>query len=201
MDSLPLAIMLGLLGIGVGLFVWQQVVHWALFASGLLDGLARKDVSAIPKVVRLAKQLGAAWVITFGGAAAYLYLAAIPHGGFAGLLAGAAIVPILVLPRVIRIARGERAAKSGRIRRLITKASRTLMGTMALMQVIWTPVMSALGMYLSYEDGALTVTEAFRIVAIVSIGGAFATIPLYMLVSGMRPVSRDGRLKDSDSDS
>jgi hypothetical protein len=200
-DSLPLAIMLGLAGTGVGLFVWQQVVHWVLFASGLLDGLARKDISAIPRVVRLAKQLGAAWVITFGGAAAYLYLSAIPHTSFSSLLAGAAIVPILVLPRVIRIARGERAAKSGRLRRLITKATQTLLGTIALVQVIWTPTMSAAFMYLSYVDGNLSVTEAFRLVVIVSIGGALATIPLYMLVSGMRPVSRDGRLKDSDSDS
>ena len=199
MDSLPLTIMLGLLGIGVGLFVWQQVVHWALFASGLLDGLARKDMSVIPKAVRLAKQLGAAWLISFGGASAYLYLSAIPHNGFARLLAGAAIVPMFALPRVIGIARGQRAANSGRLRKLTSKATRTLLGTMALMQVVWTPAMSAVFMYLSYKDGSLTVTEAFRLVAIMSIGGAFAAIPLYMLVSGLRPVSRHGRLKDPDS--
>jgi len=191
--------MSGLLGIGVGLVAWQLVVHWAFFASGLLDGLARKDVLAVPKAVRLAKQLGAVWLIISGGAAAYLYLSAIPHNGLASLLAGAAIVPILVLPRVIRIARGERAAKSGRLSRLITKATQSLLGTMALMQVIWTPAMSAAFMYLSYEDGNLTVIGAFRIVAIMSIGGAFAAIPLYMLVSGLRPVSREGRLKDPDS--
>jgi hypothetical protein len=201
MDSLPLAIVLGSLGVVVGLFAWQQVVHWTLFASGLLDGLARKDMSVIPKVVRLAKQLGAAWLVSFGGAAAYLYLSATQRNGFASVLAGAAIVPILASPRVIRIARGESAAKTGRLRRLIAKATRTLLGTMAFVQVIWTPAMSAVFMYHRYEDGNLTVTEALRIVAIASISGAFAALPFYMLVSGLRPVSRDGRLKDPNSTS
>ena len=192
MDSVPLIIAIGFAGFFVGLLLWQQVVNAFLLARGLYDQPRPLDMLAMEKAISVSKRVGAVWVTGFSVSAGWLYLSQVPHARLATLLAGAALVPIVVLPNAIRIAQG-RIANDFPLRRFLRRVLQTFLGTLVLCQVIFAIPFSALFIYGSYRLGDLTVSSAMRSIAIASLGAAFFSVWFYMILGGMRPDPRSER--------
>jgi hypothetical protein len=187
---------LAIVGLLVGLRVWPIVIHTLFWLSGL--ALAKHDTSGpseafTSKVTRVVLAAAGAWVCFFGGIAVLVsYMSAHP-GAWVALFLGVtlascfAVVNYLLTLRRLRTTAtavpDSRSVKPTRVRTFLKWASSSLVGHIALFQLLGALPMFILFVYLNYSEGTLTFSWGIWIAFVAGCFGLFMALFFWFTLS------------------
>jgi len=108
MNSVLQGLAVGIFSLGLGILLWQRVIHWVFVPLGILDpGRLSKPEYQI-KAVKTVYVTAAAWLVIFGTLT--FVLGAARPGTLWPFMAGSiTIVPMLVIPGARRAFKRRRA--------------------------------------------------------------------------------------------
>jgi hypothetical protein len=94
--------MLSMLGLCVGLPLWAIIVNVVMVSMGISRSSPPPLVVLAKRLTQVGLALGTVWIVLFGGLAASVRGSSLGNAYWTYLSCGVAVVPLLVIPNLIR---------------------------------------------------------------------------------------------------